>query len=133
MSQDPLTVVQELYGAFGRGDIPTLLGMLTEDVVWAVEGRAGDYPTFGTRHGRDGALAFFQALGGIEEINAFEPRSFHPCGDTVLVQGNISLNLKTNGRGLDYDWVHIFIVRDGQVAAFRELYDTAQVVEAYRV
>ena len=130
--QDALSVVQEVYGAFGRGDIPAILGKLTPDVVWAVEGREGDYPTFGVRHGPAGALAFFQAMGEVEEVTAFEPKAFHPSGDTCVVQGRIGMTLKNNGKALDYDWVHIFTVRDGMVAGFKELYDTAQVVEAYR-
>ena len=132
MARDSLSVVQDVYGAFGRGDIPAILGMVSDDVAWTVEGRAGDYPTFGPRQGPHGALEFFQALGATEDITAFEPKSFHPSGDTVLVQGRIGLTLKTNGKTLDYDWVHIFKVRDGKVAGFRELYDTAMVVEAYR-
>lgn len=132
MAKDALSVVQDVYGAFGRGDIPAILGQLSEDVVWAVEGREGDYPTFGTRHGPNGALAFFIALGETEDITAFEPRSFHPSGDTVLVQGRIGLKLRKNGKALDYDWAHIFTVRGGKVASFKELYDTALVVEAYR-
>jgi ketosteroid isomerase-like protein len=132
MAKDALSVVQDVYGAFGRGDIPAILGMVSDDVAWTVEGRAGDYPTFGSRQGPHGALEFFQALGATEDITAFEPRSFHPSGDTVLVQGRIGLTLKTNGKALDYDWVHIFTVRSGKVAGFRELYDTAMVVEAYR-
>jgi ketosteroid isomerase-like protein len=132
MAQDALSVVQEVYGAFGRGDIPAILGKLTPDVVWAVEGREGAYPTFGTRHGPNGALSFFVALGETEDITAFEPQTFHPSGDTVLVQGRIGVKLRNNGKALDYDWTHIFTVRDGKVAAFKELYDTAMVVEAYR-
>ena len=34
MAQDALSVVQEVYGAFGRGDIPTLLGYMTDDIHW---------------------------------------------------------------------------------------------------
>ena len=132
MAQDSLSVVQQVYGDFGRGDIPAILGRLTEDVVWAVEGQAGAYPTFGARHGPAGALAFFQAMGEVEDVTAFEPKTFHAAGDTVVVEGRIGMTLKNNGKALDYDWVHIFTVRDGKVAGFRELYDTALVVEAYR-
>ena len=132
MGKDPLAVVHEVYAAFGRGDIAGLLEMLTEDVVWVVEGRASDYPTFGTRHGRDGALGFFRALGECEDITTFEPQSFHPSGDTVWVQGRIGLKLKTNGKALDYAWAHVFTIRGGKVAAFKDFYDTALVVEAWR-
>lgn len=132
MAQDPLTVIQTLYGAFGAGDIPKLLSMLTEDVSWEVMGQASAYPMFGKRIGPAGALEFFHTLGAVEDITAFEPLSFHPSGDTVLVQGRLALRLKTNGADLAYDWAHIFTVRDGKIASFREFYDTAQVVEAYR-
>ena len=131
-AQDALDVVQDVYGAFGRGDIPGLLAMLTEDVAWGVEGRAQDYPTFGARQGRQGALEFFQAMGGTEDISRFEPQAFHAAGDTVAVEGRIAVTLKTNGKSLDYAWLHLFTVRDGKIARFKEFYDTAQVVEAYR-
>ena len=74
MAKDALSVVQDVYGAFGQGDIPAILGMLTEDVAWGVEGRAGDYPTFGPRRGPAGALAFFQAMGRTGMV-AWSPHS----------------------------------------------------------
>jgi hypothetical protein len=119
MAIQALAAVQAVYEAFGRGDIPAILGMLTPDVAWTVEGKAGDYPTFGRRQGPDGALKFFQAVADAEEITAFAPRRFHSTDDTVVVEGDISVTL-------------IFTVRDGKIAGFRELYDTATVVEAYR-
>lgn len=129
---DPLAVVQDAYAAFGRGDVSGLLRMMAHDVAWEVAGRRGDYPTFGIWSGREGVLAFFQALAEIEDIQEFQPLSLHPAGETVLVQGRAALTLKTNGRALAYDWLHVFEIRDGKVAAFREFYDTALVVEAYR-
>ena len=132
MTPDPLNVVQEVYEAFGRGDVTALLRKLTPDVAWEVSGRKGDYPTFGPWPGREGVLAFFQALAEIEDISEFTPISIHPAGETVLVQGRVALTLKTNGRPLAYDWLHVFEVREGKVSAFREFYDTALVVEAYR-
>jgi ketosteroid isomerase-like protein len=129
---DPLNVVQEVYAAFGRGDVTGLLRKLTPDVAWEVSGRRGDYPTFGAWPGREGVLAFFQTMAEVEDIHEFAPVSLHPAGETVLAQGRVALTLKTNGRALAYDWLHVFEVREGKVAAFREFYDTAQVVEAYR-
>jgi len=130
--QDPTVIVQDVYAAFGRGDVPTLLRMLSPDVAWEVAGAKGDYPTFGAWNGREGVLEFFKALAEIEDITEFTPVSLHPAGETVLVQGRATLTLKSNGRALAYDWLHVFEVRDGKVAAFREFYDTASVVAAYR-
>ena len=35
---DPLTLVQNAYAAFGRGDIPALLQLLSDDVEWRFVG-----------------------------------------------------------------------------------------------
>jgi len=132
MADDALSVVQDVYGAFGRGDTPAILGRLSDDVAWEVEGRAGDYPTFGARRGPQGALEFFQAMGGTEDISLFEPQAFYPSGDNVVVEGHIGLTLKNNGHPMDYAWVHLFTVKGGKITRFKEFYDTAQVVEAWR-
>ncbi len=132
MPQDSLSVVQDVYSAFGRGDIPALLAALTPDVHWELVGRAGEYPTFGVRSGPEGVVGFFTALAEVEDISEFVPERLHAAGDTICVEGRVALTLKNNGRRLAYDWLHVFNVRDGKVASFREFYDTAAVVEAYR-
>jgi uncharacterized protein len=40
--------------------------------------------------------------------------------------------VKKTGRRIASDWCHVFTVRDGKVAAFREFTDTAQAAAAYR-
>lgn len=40
-------IVQEAYGAFGRGDISALLGLLTEDVEWIQPGSPEPRPREG--------------------------------------------------------------------------------------
>lgn len=132
MPSTSLSIVQDAYDAFGRGDIAGLLGMLAPDVAWEVVGQDGAYPTFGKRHGPDGALAFFQAVGATETFDAFTPRRFHPAGEVVTVEGDCTITFKTNGAQVAYDWVHIWTVAGGQVTGFREFYDTALVVEAFR-
>jgi ketosteroid isomerase-like protein len=36
--QENLQVVHQAYEAFGRGDVPGVLAMLTEDVEWSTPG-----------------------------------------------------------------------------------------------
>jgi ketosteroid isomerase-like protein len=124
--------VQALYGAFGRGDVPAVLEMLEPDVDWTFVGPPDDYPVFGGRKGREGALAFFRALGENEDIQLFEPQAFHEAGDTVAVEGRAALILKTNGQRVAYDWVHLWTVRNGKVARLRGFTDTSALVDAYR-
>ena len=48
-----VSVVQNAYAAFGRGDIATLLGYMTEDIQWRpVIGTAKHVPFSGERKGK---------------------------------------------------------------------------------
>jgi ketosteroid isomerase-like protein len=131
MAIEPIKVIEALYGAFGQGDVPAILGMLAQDVSWDFVGRAEDYPVFGRRSGRDGAVGFFQALGENEDIEAFEPQAFHAAGEVVVVEGRAALTLKKNGVKVAYDWAHLFTVRDGLIVRFKGFTDSARIVEAY--
>ena len=68
-------VVRETYEAVGRGDIPALLDLLTDDVEWTLQGPTV-IPFAGTRRGREGSAEFFSLVGGNLEFQQFEPRKF---------------------------------------------------------
>lgn len=125
-------LVEEIYAAFGRGDLPTILERLSDDVRWEVAGRPSDYPMIGAWRGRLGATEFFTKLAATENITRFEPRRFHVGADSVVVEGWAEVALVANGRRAAYDWIHIWDVARGQVTRFKEFYDTAQVAEAHR-
>ncbi len=53
--------VQDLYAAFGRGDLPAILDKLSDDVVWELEGPA--VVSFsGVRHGKSETVGFSRHL-----------------------------------------------------------------------
>jgi ketosteroid isomerase-like protein len=79
-------VVQRGYEAFGRGDIPAFLELLTDDVEWIQQGPPV-IPFAGTRHGHEGVMEYFSLLGETLEFEQFEPREFVAQGDTVVVVG----------------------------------------------
>ena len=57
-----VAVVRQVYEALGRGDVPAVLELLSEDVEWVYQGPT-TIPFAGTRHGRDGVGEFFSLLG----------------------------------------------------------------------
>jgi ketosteroid isomerase-like protein len=131
VSKQPIEVVQEVYQAFGRGDVATILGLVSEGAGWDFPGPE-EYPVFGRRRGRDGALAFFQAVGANEDVSEFVIDRLLPSGDVVTALGHLTLTLKRNGAKVAYDWVHVWDVAAGEVVAFKGLVDTAAVLDAYR-
>jgi ketosteroid isomerase-like protein len=122
--------VQETYKAVGRGDIPALLDLLTEDVEWTFRGPSV-IPFAGTRRGREGVAEFFSLVGGNLEFERFEPREFVAQGDTVVVLGFERSRIKPTGRTFEQEWAHVYKLRDGKVAEFLALEDTAAHAGAF--
>ena len=121
--QDNVKSVQNIFAAFGRGDIPAVLSALTADVEWTVSGPQA-VAFSGTRRGRDQVMQFFVTLGQTVEIQAFEPREFIAQGDAVVVIGMERLRFQATGRVGENHWVMVFTFQDGQVVRFREYDDT---------
>jgi uncharacterized protein len=123
--------VQELYAAFGRGDIETVLDGFAEDVEWVIPGPA-DIPFAGQRHGREQVAQFFRELEQAEEIQEFEPQEYIAQADKVVVLGHYRARIKSTGRTVEGDWAHVLTLKQGRVARFREFTDTATMAAAYR-
>lgn len=122
-------VVQETYEAVGRGDIPALLDLLTDDVEWTYQGPSS-IPFAGTRRGREGVAEFFSLVGENLEFQEFRPREFVAQGDTVVVLGFERSLVRPTGRTFEQEWAHAYTLRDGKVATFLALEDTAVHVVA---
>jgi ketosteroid isomerase-like protein len=132
MSQANVSRVQELYAAFVRGDIATIVNAASPDIHWESVGRPADYPAYGLRKGRVGMQEFFKLVGDNIAFSEFSPRGFYAVDDKVFVLGHYAGTTTKTGRKFSSDWVHIFSFRDAQVTSFREFSDTAQIAEAYR-
>ena len=130
--QDNIRTVQGAYSAFQKGDIQGLLGMLTDDVEWITPGPPDIVPTAGTRRGPDGVAQFFSTLSETDDVEVFEPQEFIAQGDKVVALIKCRTRVKSTGRAVDDELVHIFTVRDGKIKRFREYFDTAAAVEALR-
>jgi ketosteroid isomerase-like protein len=132
MSNANIALVQSLYAAFGRGDIATIVSAAAPDVVWHVHGRPKDYPALGVHKGPQGVKKFFEIVADTQDVSSFTPREFYPSGDKVFVRGHYAWTMRKTGKSVSMEWLHMFTVRDGKLAAFDEFTDTAQFAEAVR-
>ncbi len=128
--QTNVDVVQRNYEAVGRGDIPAVLDLLTDDVEWTMQGPS-EIPFTGTRRGREAVGEFFSVLGENLEFEHFEPREFIAQGDTVVVLGYERSLIKPTGRTIEHEWAHVYTLRDGKIAKARFIEDTAAYVVAF--
>ena len=124
-------VVQQMYAAFGRSDIPALLNGFADDVDWWVAGPA-DIPICGSRHGLEQVAQFFKALDETLDTQQFKPQEFFAQGEVVVVLGHERHRVKSTGRIHEGDWVQVFTLREGKVVRYREYLDTAALVAAFR-
>ncbi len=125
-----VAVVRRTYAAVGRGDIPAVLDVLTDDVEWTLQGPSV-LPFAGPRHGRAAVGEFFSAVGETLEFQQFEPREFVAQGDTVVVLGYERNRIKITGRTFEQEWAHVYTLRDGKIAKGRFFENTAAYVLAF--
>jgi ketosteroid isomerase-like protein len=116
--------VQEIYAAFGQGDVPTILSKLADDVQWDADS-AGDVPFLVPRRGRDAVGGFFEALGAAE-FTKFEPTAFLESGNIVIALIDLEFTVKATGKKVNQpDEVHIWrFGPDGKVVSYRHRVDT---------
>jgi ketosteroid isomerase-like protein len=128
--QSPLTLVQQAYQAFGRGDVEAMLALMSQDFEWGSRYPAG-VPIGGVWKGRDGVLSLLKTLSETEDVLAFTVQEFIAQGDKVVVLGAEEVRAKPTGRTYHNDWVHVWTVQNGQLARLQTYNDTAVVVAAF--
>jgi ketosteroid isomerase-like protein len=132
MSAANTALIQSLYAAFLRGDTAPILGALTPEATWHVHGVATDHPGMGVFNGPAGAERFFATIAEVQEAKEFTPREYYAIDDKVFVLGHYAWTMRGSGKQVASDWVHIFTIKGGKVAAFDEFTDTARFAEAMR-
>jgi ketosteroid isomerase-like protein len=122
-----LETVQQIYAAFGRGDIPGILDHLAENIEWEYGITSTDIPWLQPRHGRAEVPKFFEALGAFE-FHTFQPKTFLESGNVVVALIDVDLTVKATGtRIAEEDETHIWYFNsEGRVSRFAHKVDTHQ-------
>lgn len=128
---DNKKLIQDMYAAFGRGDLNGLLAPLSKDVDWTFFGSPA-IPFAGTFRGPEGVQKFFGALMGTADVLDFQIEDFLADGDKVVVLGREKIKVKATEKTWETRWAHVFTVAGGKVASFREYSDSEAVAAAYR-
>ncbi|MGH3693740.1 MAG: nuclear transport factor 2 family protein [Pseudonocardiaceae bacterium] len=113
-------LIKQTYEAFGRGDIPAVLDNVAEDVEWSAP---GTLPQGGYFHGKSGVAEFFQGIGGAWQSLGLDVEVVSEAGGELvvgIVRGDGTLY---DGTENSYGAVHVFTVRAGKIARFREYTD----------
>lgn len=119
--------VLTLYEAFGRGDLPTFLGHLAEDVEWDSGAADIGVPWLRPRRGRAEVPGFFESLGALD-IRRFQPKTLLERDNIVVAIIGLEFVVKATAHTVkEEDEVHLWRFDDhGKVASFAHRVDSHQ-------
>jgi ketosteroid isomerase-like protein len=130
MSDQNVALVRSIYEAFGRGDIPAVLGAMSPDMEWR-EAENFPYADGNPYRGHEALLnGVFVRLAGEWDGYSALPEEFLDAGDTVVVLGRYTGGFKATGKRIDAQMAHVWRVRDGKVVRFHQYVDTLQIARA---
>lgn len=120
--------IANLYAAFARGDVPTVLAALGPNVTWK---EAEGFPYGGTYVGADAVLHnVFMKLGSEWDGYAVAPHEYVESSDTVVALGEYSGTYKATGKSFRAPFVHVWKFGGNRIISFQQLTDTAVVQRA---
>ncbi len=123
-------LARDLYDAFNRGDIVTVLGMFDPGIEWR-EAEGNPYEPSGSPWIGGEAITQNLFIKIPTDFDGFtvHPRVFHDAGDAVVVELRYSGTGKGTGKNLDAQVCHILKFRDGKLTSFQQFVDTAHLQE----
>jgi uncharacterized protein len=134
MSTNPnIATARDMYTAFGRGDVRAILELVTDDVDWCTDAAIESAPWYGPRHGKEGVVSFFEAIGQTGPVTEFTPLAYASNDDgDVMVFLRYAFTVQATGKHVAMNMHHYWKFRDGKVCYVRSSEDTAQVAAALR-
>lgn len=117
-------VIRGMYAAFSKGDIPSVLGAMTADVVWN-EAENFIYADKNPYVGPEAILhGVFARLGGEWNGFAVKEEDIIDGGDSVVSTGRYVGTFKATGKSINAQFVHVWKFKNGKVASFQQYVDT---------
>lgn len=121
--------LESFYSAVAGGDVPTMLGLLADDIEWT---EAAGFPYAGTYHGRQAVVdgVFTRVANDWSEFRT-EPTHLVAEDDEAVGLGTYRGTHQGTGRSFSARFAHAVTVRDGKIVRFEQVVDTAEVNKSF--
>ena len=127
IAQTNQALIERAYEAFARGDIPTVLEVLADDILWHVPGRG---PLSRDYHGHAEVLGFFEHFMQLSQGTfRIQIEEVLAKGDRVIVL--VTESARRNGREWSSPQVHAWTVKNGKATAFRQFQGDQQTEDEF--
>ena len=122
-----LQLAKDIYAAFGRGDIPTVLAAFHPEIEWRLAEGNPYKPDGAAWVGPQAVLEqLFMRLGTEWEGFTVNVRTLHDAGEYVVTEGRYTGLYKPSGKRIDAQMCHVLRFRDGKLSSFQQYVDTGQ-------
>ena len=130
MSAENVTLVREMYEAFGKGNVPGVLGSLDPQIQWYEAENfiyADKSPYVGPQAVLEGV--FMRIITDFDNFTV-TPDEILDAGDKVVALGTYAGTHKTTGRAVRAQMAHVWSIENGKAVKFQQYTDTKQFADA---
>ena len=129
-----LKTIQSIYAAFGKGDVPAILGCIAPDARWEAwtdnRAQGAGVPWLQERKGPEGVAQFFAYISKWK-VNAFAVKNVMAAGANVAAEVEVDFDVTQTGGRIKDEEIHYWTFNDrGQITALRHYNDTAKHIAA---
>ena len=126
-------IVQNLYAAFAKGDVPAVLQKFDPKIEWN-EAENFPYADGNPYMGPQAVLeGVFMRLGEEWEYwNLTEQTYYEANSGEIIVTGRYKAKNKITAKEINVQFVHMWTLNDGLVTKFQQYADTYQTIEAMK-
>ena len=125
---DNSETIKDIYAAFARGDVPFILGKLSDDARFE-NSDSPELPHHGVYTGKEGIAKFFANIAGAFDVKSFDPKTYLSSGDEVMTTGAWSCVARATGKSFSANWAMRFLFQGGKIT-FAHVYEDTAVVAA---
>lgn len=131
-NQANIQIVNKMFTAFGKGYVEGMQKTVSDNTIWNYNG-APPIPYSGTYNGKIGIADFVTNIFSSVDIVNFKVNKI-VAGDnsTVVVLGEETQKIKSNGKLLTQNWVQIYTVENGLIVRMEEFANTAVSAELFK-
>jgi ketosteroid isomerase-like protein len=121
-------LAKDIYAAFGKGDIPTVLAAFSPDIEWHEAEGNPSQPDGSAWIGPQAVLEnLFMRIGAEWDGFTITILRLRDAGQYVVIEGRYTGTYKPTGRKLDAQLCHVLRIQDGKLVGFQQYLDTAQL------
>ncbi|MEG0209526.1 MULTISPECIES: alpha/beta fold hydrolase [Hafnia] len=124
------SVIHRYFAAFGSGNIDVALALMTDDVIWHIDGELS-VSTVGILRGREQVRGWLETFPSDFKPQEFTVSQLFESGDTVLALGRFRHTVLTTGNIIGSDYVIRFEMREGLIAHYQIFEDSALLARAF--